>query len=138
MADYIQIQNIPPDIDPEAEDALYRVIDLAKQTIRKTIELEERIERNIGAVDSVYFRLYWDGMPIWGRLRAHSELFYTQKACVVASTYCNSWIFSSFDESNPFKSMAKAYTESMNGIITVNSTVNKGSTFSLDFSNNPV
>jgi len=74
-------------------------------------ELEERIEKHDGAVDGECFRLYWDGMPIWGRLRVHSELFAGQKACVVASTYCNSWIFTDFDSTNPFKSMARAYTE---------------------------
>ncbi|UCF49667.1 MAG: 2-hydroxyacyl-CoA dehydratase, partial [Thermoplasmatales archaeon] len=74
-------------------------------------ELEERIRNNEGAIDEECFRLYWDGMPMWGRLRAHSELFARQKACVVASTYCNSWIFTDFDENNPFESMAKAYTK---------------------------
>ena len=74
-------------------------------------ELEERIKKHEGAVDDERFRLYWDGMPMWGRLRAHSELFASQRACIVASTYCNSWIFTDFDESDPFKSMAKAYTE---------------------------
>jgi benzoyl-CoA reductase/2-hydroxyglutaryl-CoA dehydratase subunit BcrC/BadD/HgdB len=74
-------------------------------------ELEERINNNEGAIEKERFRLYWDGMPIWGRLRAHSELFARQKACVVASTYCNSWIFSDFNENDPFNSMAKAYTK---------------------------
>jgi benzoyl-CoA reductase/2-hydroxyglutaryl-CoA dehydratase subunit BcrC/BadD/HgdB len=74
-------------------------------------EMKERIKNHIGAVDSERFRLYWDGMPIWGRLRAHSELFASKKACLVASTYCNSWIFTSFDAKDPFNSMAKAYTE---------------------------
>jgi benzoyl-CoA reductase/2-hydroxyglutaryl-CoA dehydratase subunit BcrC/BadD/HgdB len=50
-------------------------------------------------------------MPIWGRLRAHSELFAGLGACVLASTYCNSWIFSAFDPADPFMSMARAYTE---------------------------
>jgi benzoyl-CoA reductase/2-hydroxyglutaryl-CoA dehydratase subunit BcrC/BadD/HgdB len=50
-------------------------------------------------------------MPIWGRLRAHSELFAGLGACVLASTYCNSWIFSAFDAAAPFRSMARAYTE---------------------------
>jgi benzoyl-CoA reductase/2-hydroxyglutaryl-CoA dehydratase subunit BcrC/BadD/HgdB len=50
-------------------------------------------------------------MPIWGRLRAHSELFASLEACVLASTYCNSWIFSAFDAEDPFHSMARAYTE---------------------------
>ena len=74
-------------------------------------ELEERVKHHEGAVDGERFRLYWDGMPIWGRLRAHSELFASHRACVVASTYCNSWIFSAFSAREPFRSMARAYTE---------------------------
>jgi benzoyl-CoA reductase/2-hydroxyglutaryl-CoA dehydratase subunit BcrC/BadD/HgdB len=74
-------------------------------------ELKDRIKKNEAAVDNERFRLYWDGMPIWGRLRAHSELFANNRACVVASTYCNSWIFKDFNAKNPFRSMAKAYTE---------------------------
>ncbi len=74
-------------------------------------ELEERVENGVAAVDSERFRLYWEGMPIWGKLRALSEQFSGLQACVVVSTYCNSWIFSAFDESRPFESMAQAYTE---------------------------
>jgi len=74
-------------------------------------ELQERVKNHIGAVDDEHYRLYWEGMPIWGRLRHYSELFASLKACMVASTYCNSWIFNAFDEKNPFRSMAKAYTE---------------------------
>lgn len=74
-------------------------------------ELEERVEMGVGAVDGERFRIYWEGMPIWGRLRAHSELFAGLDACVLASTYCNSWIFSDLDPQDPFMSMAKAYTK---------------------------
>ncbi|TET97114.1 MAG: 2-hydroxyacyl-CoA dehydratase [Anaerolineales bacterium] len=74
-------------------------------------ELEERVENHVGAVEDERFRIYWEGMPIWGRLRPHSELFAELKTCVLASTYCNSWIFSAFDPEDPFRSMAKAYTE---------------------------
>ena len=74
-------------------------------------ELEERVRNGEGAVEGERFRLYWEGMPIWGRLRAHSELFASLGACVLASTYCNSWIFSAFDPEDPFNSMARAYTE---------------------------
>ncbi|MFX0038527.1 MAG: 2-hydroxyacyl-CoA dehydratase subunit D [Promethearchaeota archaeon] len=74
-------------------------------------ELEERVKEQIAAVENERYRLYWEGMPIWGRLRHYSEIFASLKACVVASTYCNSWIFSAFDENDPFRSMAKAYTE---------------------------
>ena len=74
-------------------------------------ELEERVANNITAVNDERHRLYWDGMPIWGRLRDHSELFSDLRANVLASTYCNSWIFSAFDPDDPFNSMARAYTE---------------------------
>jgi benzoyl-CoA reductase/2-hydroxyglutaryl-CoA dehydratase subunit BcrC/BadD/HgdB len=74
-------------------------------------ELEARVEDGVGAVEGERFRIYWEGMPIWGRLRAHSELFAGLRACVLASTYCNSWIFSAFDAADPFTSMARAYTE---------------------------
>ncbi|MCK4758008.1 MAG: 2-hydroxyacyl-CoA dehydratase, partial [Thermoplasmata archaeon] len=75
------------------------------------VELEERVKNHDGAVEDERFRLYWEGMPIWGRLREHSELFANLNTCPVASTYCNSWIFSAFDASDPFNSMARAYTE---------------------------
>ncbi len=56
-------------------------------------------------------RIYWEGMPIWGRLRHLSELFKSNNTCVVASTYCNSWIFSDFDANDPLPSMARAYLQ---------------------------
>jgi benzoyl-CoA reductase/2-hydroxyglutaryl-CoA dehydratase subunit BcrC/BadD/HgdB len=75
------------------------------------VELHDCIEKGIGSVADEKYRLYWEGMPIWGKLRDHSELFASLNTCVVASTYCNSWIFESFDAEDPFGSMAKAYTE---------------------------
>ncbi|NVM34483.1 MAG: 2-hydroxyacyl-CoA dehydratase [Candidatus Lokiarchaeota archaeon] len=74
-------------------------------------ELKERVKNHKAAVENERYRLYWEGMPIWGRLRHYSELFSSLNVCVVASTYCNSWIFTDFDEKEPFKSMAKAYIE---------------------------
>jgi benzoyl-CoA reductase/2-hydroxyglutaryl-CoA dehydratase subunit BcrC/BadD/HgdB len=74
-------------------------------------EIEERVKEGVAAVDEERFRLYWDGMPIWGKLRPLSEQFANLKTCIVASTYCNSWIFESFALEKPFYSMAKAYTE---------------------------
>jgi benzoyl-CoA reductase/2-hydroxyglutaryl-CoA dehydratase subunit BcrC/BadD/HgdB len=74
-------------------------------------ELEERIRKGEGAVENEKFRIYWDGMPVWGRLSAHSQLFSALNANVLASTYCNSWIFSALDPEDPITSMARAYTE---------------------------
>jgi benzoyl-CoA reductase/2-hydroxyglutaryl-CoA dehydratase subunit BcrC/BadD/HgdB len=74
-------------------------------------ELEERIASKDGAVEGEKHRLYWEGMPIWGKLRNLAEFFIGFRTAVIASTYCNSWIFDSFDPQDPFTSMARAYTE---------------------------
>jgi benzoyl-CoA reductase/2-hydroxyglutaryl-CoA dehydratase subunit BcrC/BadD/HgdB len=74
-------------------------------------ELKQRIDDKDGAVDDERFRLYWEGMPIWGKLRDLSEFFISHNTAVIASTYCNSWIFDAFDPADPFTSMARAYTE---------------------------
>jgi len=74
-------------------------------------ELKSRISSGIAAVDGEKFRLYWEGMPIWGKLRDNATLMMSLRTCVVASTYCNSWIFTAFDPDYPFESMARAYTE---------------------------
>ncbi len=73
------------------------------------VELKQRIADGKAAVEGERKRIYWEGMPVWGRLRAHSELFAGTGSCVVASTYCNSWIFSDFDPADPLASMASAY-----------------------------
>jgi benzoyl-CoA reductase/2-hydroxyglutaryl-CoA dehydratase subunit BcrC/BadD/HgdB len=74
-------------------------------------ELEDRAKNKVAAVEGEKFRIYWEGMPVWGRLRDHSELFAGLQACVLASTYCNSWVFTDLNPADPFRSMAKAYTE---------------------------
>ncbi len=74
-------------------------------------ELQQNVRDGEGAVAGERVRLYWDGMPVWGRLRQHSEHFLQLSTNVVASTYCSSWIFPAFDEKDPFRSMAQAYLE---------------------------
>jgi len=73
-------------------------------------EMKERIDQGIAAVEGEKHRFYWEGMPVWGKLRSMSELFAKLKACIVASTYCSSWIFSALDPKDPFTSMARAYS----------------------------
>ncbi len=74
-------------------------------------ELKTRIKEKVAAVEGERHRLYWDGMPIWGRLRDLAMLFLALRTCVVASTYANSWIFTALDPDDPYRSMARAYTE---------------------------
>jgi len=74
-------------------------------------ELEQRVADGVAAVGGERFRIYWEGMPIWGKLKGLSTQFLDLKACVVASTYCNSWVFEDLDPADPFRSMAHAYSE---------------------------
>jgi len=74
-------------------------------------ELKDRVEKGIAAIEGEKHRIYWEGMPIWGKLRPLSEQFMSLNTCVVASTYCNSWIFDQLDPGEPFESMGQAYTE---------------------------
>jgi benzoyl-CoA reductase/2-hydroxyglutaryl-CoA dehydratase subunit BcrC/BadD/HgdB len=74
-------------------------------------ELRQRVADGVAAVEGEKLRLYWEGMPVWGRLRQHSELFAQLGASVLASTYCSSWVFPAFDGADPFRSMARAYLE---------------------------
>ena len=74
-------------------------------------EIERRIEKDVAAVDGERFRIYWEGMPVWGRLKDNALTFLGHEACVVASTYCNSWILDSLDPADPFGSMARTYLQ---------------------------
>lgn len=73
-------------------------------------ELEQRIADGVGAVEGEKLRIYWEGMPIWGKLSSLAKQFMELKTAVVASTYCNSWIFDALDPADPFRSMARAYS----------------------------
>jgi benzoyl-CoA reductase/2-hydroxyglutaryl-CoA dehydratase subunit BcrC/BadD/HgdB len=74
-------------------------------------ELRNRVRDGVAAVDGEQFRLYWEGMPIWGKLRELSTQFAELSACVLASTYCSSWVFPALEADDPFDSMARAYIE---------------------------
>lgn len=54
------------------------------------------------------YRFYWEGMPIWGKIRFFAELFERHHISIVTSTYCHSWAFH-FDPQNPLASAVKAY-----------------------------
>jgi len=85
---------------------------IAKDYYTKLLdELQKNVKNGVGFLPEVNTRIFWEGMPIWGKLRMMSNLFADNKAAVVASTYCSSWVFDQFDETNPFESSARAYTE---------------------------
>jgi benzoyl-CoA reductase/2-hydroxyglutaryl-CoA dehydratase subunit BcrC/BadD/HgdB len=48
---------------------------------------------------------------VWGKVGPLSRLFSSLETCVVASTFCHSWVFDALMPADPFDSMARAYTE---------------------------
>ena len=74
-------------------------------------ELEQRVRDGIGAVPQEAYRVYWEGMPVWPKVRELSEKFYDLSTVVAASTYCNSWAFAEYDGDDPLAWMARTSTE---------------------------
>ncbi len=74
-------------------------------------EMEQRVRDGVGAVSEERYRLYWEGMPIWPKLRELSETFLNLRTVIAASTYCNSWAFEEYDGGDPLWWMAKTATE---------------------------
>jgi benzoyl-CoA reductase/2-hydroxyglutaryl-CoA dehydratase subunit BcrC/BadD/HgdB len=74
-------------------------------------ELAGRVKAGVGGLARERYRVYWDGMPIWGKLRDLATLFAGLETSVVASTYCNSWVFEALDPRDPWRSMARASLE---------------------------
>lgn len=70
-------------------------------------EMEQRVDEGTAAVPDERWRIYWEGMPVWPRLRELSEKFFDLRAAVVASTYCNSWVFEPYAGGDPLDWMAR-------------------------------
>lgn len=77
-------------------------------------EFQQNAEREQAAVPGERWRVYWDGMPVWGKLRMLSDTFTGLSTAVIASTYCNSWLFPALDPDDPWRSMARASLECFN------------------------
>lgn len=75
-------------------------------------EMKERVANGISAVPNEKYRLLWDNIPVWYRLRWLSEKFADHDACLVADTYTSAWVsqMDMFDENNFIENMAEGYT----------------------------
>jgi bcr-type benzoyl-CoA reductase subunit B len=75
-------------------------------------EMKERITEGIGMLPHEKYRLVWDNLPIWYRLRWLSNKFAERSACLVADTYTSGWCSSMeyLDENDFLGSMAEMYT----------------------------
>ncbi len=75
-------------------------------------KMKEKVENGTGAIPNEKYRLLWDNLPVWYKLRRLSEKFASHDACLVADTYTSAWCGSMkyIDENNFLDSMAEAYT----------------------------
>ena len=75
-------------------------------------EMKQRVANGISAIPNERYRLLWDNLPIWYRVRWMSEKFAAHDACLVADTYTSAWCgqLKYMDEDKFLDSMAEAYT----------------------------
>jgi benzoyl-CoA reductase/2-hydroxyglutaryl-CoA dehydratase subunit BcrC/BadD/HgdB len=85
------------------------VVDFYKELIA---EMEQRITDGISVVPNEKYRLLWDNLPVWYRLKWLSASFSAHNACLVADTYTSAWCgaIKYIDENNFLDSLAQAYT----------------------------
>ena len=74
-------------------------------------ELQERVDRGVGAVRRERKRLMWDNIAIWYKVRDFSNLFAQRGMNFVTATYTNAWAETSahMNVAEPFVSMARTY-----------------------------
>ncbi len=73
-------------------------------------EVDERLNKGVYAIPDERYKIYFDHIPVWPKLRWFSDLFANHGALVVASQYTHSWAYS-FDLNRPLESLAENYTE---------------------------
>lgn len=75
-------------------------------------EMNQKVEKGIGAIPNERYRLLWDNLPIWYRLRWLSNKFADYDASLVADTYTTAWCgtLKYIDVDHFLDSMAEAYS----------------------------
>ncbi len=75
-------------------------------------ELEQRVERGVGAVVNERKRLMWDNIAIWFKVREFAKIFAAHGMNFVAATYTNAWAetIHYLDSADTWRSLAKAYS----------------------------
>jgi benzoyl-CoA reductase/2-hydroxyglutaryl-CoA dehydratase subunit BcrC/BadD/HgdB len=72
-------------------------------------EIEERVRKEEGAFDREEIRLLWDNIPIWYDIRNLSKILAAHGAVLVADMYTSAWALDQVDDSQPLKSLSRAY-----------------------------
>ncbi len=76
-------------------------------------EVAERERQKIGSIPSERYRLLWDNLPIWFKMRRLEEFFGSHACTLVATTYANSWgglsDFAEFETDDVYEALAATY-----------------------------
>ena len=74
-------------------------------------EVEERVAQGIGAITDERYRLIWDNIAIWYKVRYLATFFAERKMNFVTATYTNAWAETTgyLDVKDPWSSMARTY-----------------------------
>ncbi|MGD2187188.1 MAG: 2-hydroxyacyl-CoA dehydratase family protein [Desulfobacterales bacterium] len=54
-------------------------------------EVAERAQKKIGSLPEEKYRVLWDNLPIWFKMRRLEKFFEEKKCTLVVTTYANSW-----------------------------------------------
>lgn len=77
-------------------------------------ELEDRVQKGIGAVEDERFRLFWDNLPIWPELRRLSLFLEERRASLVTSLYTWAWARLAVGEDDPMGDWTRQYLYTAN------------------------
>ena len=74
-------------------------------------EVNQRATQGIGAISDERYRLIWDNIAVWYKVRYLATFFAQRKMNFVAATYTNAWAETTgyLDVKDPWSSMAKTY-----------------------------
>jgi benzoyl-CoA reductase/2-hydroxyglutaryl-CoA dehydratase subunit BcrC/BadD/HgdB len=78
-------------------------------------EVAERAEKKIGTIPDEQYRVLWDNLPIWFKMRRLESFFEEKKTTLVVTTYANSWGgYSNIDvtrASEVYEALARSYLD---------------------------
>jgi len=76
-------------------------------------EVAERARQKVPSVPGETYRVLWDNLPIWFKMRRLSEFFEEKKCALVATTYADSWggleDYGDFETDDPYERTAISY-----------------------------
>lgn len=76
-------------------------------------EVAERAAQKIGSIADERYRVLWDNLPVWFKMRRLEKFFEEHKTTLVVTTYANSWgglgDFNTDDGEDPYEAVARSY-----------------------------